>query len=127
MNILSGGNSKDHTMATIFGESLLLSSIQVALASVEMSSRFSVLNFSKDAETLQNAANALTSYVVVGSLFTLGAVLNLYASFGLQGGIICGLVNISVMLWIVISYRGAFKKAALKYSLQEPEMFKTLW
>ena len=117
----------DHTVATIFGESLLLSSIQVALASVEMSSRFSVLNFSKDTETLQNACNALTSYVIVGSLFTLGAVLVLYSSFGVKGGVICAAVNIGVMMWIVVSYRGAFKKAAEKYNLEETEMFRTLW
>ena len=117
----------DHTVATIFGESLLLSSIQVALASVEMSSRFSVLNFSKDTETLQNACNALTSYVIVGSLFTLGAVLVLYSSFGVKGGVICAAVNNGVMMWIVVSYRGAFKKAAEKYNLEEPEMFRTLW
>lgn len=116
-----------NTTAVILGESLLLSSIQVALASVEMSSRFSVLNFSKDQTTLQNACNALTSYVIVGSIFTLGAVLVLYASFGLKGGIICALVNVSVMLWITLSYRGAFRKAADIHGLEEPEMFQSLW
>ena len=124
MKVLS---HQEHTTASIFGESLLLSSIQVALASVEMSSRFSVLNFSKDEETLQNACNALTSYIIIGSIFTSGAVLTLYASCGIKGAVICAGVNIAVMLWIVLSYTGAFKKASEKYGLETPKLFKSLW
>lgn len=114
-------------LPVIFGESLLLSSIQVALASVEMSSRFSVLNFSKDQETLQNAANALSSYVVIGVVFTIGSILTLYGSFGWLGFFISLFINIIVMAWIILSYCGAFKRAAEKHNLQMPRLFYRLW
>ena len=44
----------DFSIAKIIGKAIMLSSIQVAFGSVEMSSRFSVLNFSKEQDTLQN-------------------------------------------------------------------------
>ena len=37
------------------GEAILFASIQFSIGSVEMSSKFSVMNFSKDQETLQKA------------------------------------------------------------------------
>lgn len=37
----------------MFGEAILLASMQFSIGSVEMSSKFSVKNFAKDQETLQ--------------------------------------------------------------------------
>jgi hypothetical protein len=51
---------KQHEFFEMFGEAILLASMQFAIGSVEMSSKFSVKNFSKDQETLQNAADALS-------------------------------------------------------------------
>ena len=48
-------NNLDLYYKTI-GEAILFASIQFSIGSVEMSSKFSVMNFSKDQETLQNAA-----------------------------------------------------------------------
>jgi len=111
----------------IFGESLLLGSIQVALASTEMSSRYSVLNFSKDQDTLQNAANALSSYILVAIVFAIGAILVMYSSFGIKGLIICLFTNVLIVGWIVFSYLGAFRSAATKYHLKMPKLFQSLW
>ena len=118
---------KNDTFGAILGESILYASFQFALASVEMSSRFSVLNFAKDQQTLQNGCNALTSYLTVGTIFTVGAVLVLYAKFGIQGALICALMNALVLAWIAVSYRGAFRRAAQTHGLEEPEMFISMW
>jgi len=56
----------------IIGEALLYASIVSSIGSVEMSSKFSVMNFSKDQETLQNAADALSDYLRIGLLWTFG-------------------------------------------------------
>lgn len=115
-----------YSLAKIIGKAIMLSSIQVAFGSVEMSSRFSVLNFSKDQDILQNAANALSAYIVIGTAWSIGTILVLASSYGTTGliaGIVC---NAIIMAWIVISYRLAFKSAAKKYDLENPKLFKSI-
>lgn len=119
--------SQNNSFGVIFGESLLLATILVSVGSVEMSSRFSVKNFAKDQETLQSACDALSSFIVIGVIFAIGATLTLYNTFGTKGGLICGAVCLFVMLWIVISYMHAFKHAAEKYNLKSPKLFQRLW
>ena len=115
-----------HSLAKIIGKAIMLSSIQVAFGSVEMSSRFSVLNFSKDQDILQNAANALSAYIVIGTAWSIGTILVLASSYG-KTGLIAGIVcNAIIMAWIVISYRLAFKSAAKKYALENPKLFKSI-
>ena len=63
---------KHHEYFELFGEAILLASMQFAIGSVEMSSKFSVKNFSKDQETLQNAADALSDYLRIGWFWTFG-------------------------------------------------------
>ena len=116
----------DFSIAKIIGKAIMLSSIQVAFGSVEMSSRFSVINFSKEQDTLQNAANALSAYILIGTAWSIGTILVLWSSYGLIGflaGLICNLI---IMLWIVISYKMAFKSAAKKYNLREPKLFQSI-
>lgn len=115
-----------HSLAKIIGKAIMLSSIQVAFGSVEMSSRFSVLNFSKDQDILQNAANALSAYIVIGTAWSVGTILVLASSYG-RVGLIAGIVcNALIMAWIVISYKLAFKSAAKKYDLENPKLFKSI-
>ena len=66
-------------------EAILFGSIQFSIGSVEMSSKFSVMNFSKDQETLQNAAYALTDYLKIALLWTIGCSFILYSNFGYIG------------------------------------------
>lgn len=115
-------------LAEIVAKSIFLSSILSSLGSVEMSSKFSVLNFSKDQLTLQRAADALRSFIIIGVIWTIGSTLSLYASHG-WCGIWCGLISSSVMLaWIILSYLKAFKDAAREHNLQEPVVFsRTDW
>ena len=115
-----------HSLAKIIGKAIMLSSIQVAFGSVEMSSRFSVLNFSKDQDILQNAANALSAYIVIGTAWSIGTILVLASTYG-RAGLIAGIVcNALIMAWIVISYKLAFKSAAKKYDLENPKLFKSI-
>lgn len=101
-------------VAKVIGKAIMLASIQSAIASVEMSSKFSVLNFSKDQQILQNAANALSSYLIIGIVWMIGTILVLYSSYGMLGFIAGVLCNMAIIAWTTISYTRAFKIAVLK-------------
>lgn len=107
----------------ILGHAIFYSSIQAAIGSVEMSSKFSVINFAKDQETLQNAADALRNYLYIAALWTLATVLVLYSQYGMRGVIAGSLANLGYVGWIYFSYIHAFKRAAEKYKLEEPTVF----
>lgn len=104
------------------GDAILYSSISFAIASVEMSSKFSVKNFSKDNETLQNAADALSDYLKIGCLWAVGTTLVLYCNFGVQGAITSVVMNSIIIFWIYVSYQKAFKLAADKNNLNLPKV-----
>ena len=118
--------TKATPLAKIFGKAILLASIQVALGSVEMSSRFSVLNFSKDQETLQNAANALSAYMVIGLIWSIGTILIMYSSYGMIGLSSAIFFNGLIMGWILVSYSLAFKRAAKNNGLEIPKLFSSI-
>lgn len=104
----------------MLGEAILYSSIQFAIGGVEMSSKFSVKNFSKDQDTLQNAADALSDYLKIGLLWTTGTSILLYCNYGIMGAIINILVNFLIMFWIYMSYIKAFNIAVEKNKLKMP-------
>ncbi len=110
-------------LAKIIGEGLFYASLQAAIGSVEMSSRFSVMNFSKDQETLQRAADALMSYMIVAVVWTLATMLAMYASYGWCGASIGLACNSLMMGWIFGSYVQAFKQAANMNGLQFPNLW----
>src|SRR5579872_5507917 len=99
-----------HSAASLIGQSLFLAGMQFSIGSVEQSSRFSVENFSKDQSTLDNAASALSTYIIIGIIWTLATCLVLYSEFG-KKGVIWGLItNAIFMAWIVISYWITFQR-----------------
>ena len=110
-------------LAKIIGKSIFYASIQAAIGSVEMSSRYSVVNFSKDQDTLQRGADALRSYMIVGLAWALGTILVMYSSYGYCGASFGFLANLLMMGWIYFSYKKAFKEAAKRYNLKEPKIF----
>jgi hypothetical protein len=114
---------ENRELAKLVAKAIFYSSIQSSLGSVEMSSKFSVLNFSKDQITLQRAADALRSYMIVATIWTVGTMLALYASHGWCGLWIGLAANLVMMAWIYFSYIKAFKGAAEHYGLQEPTVF----
>jgi len=109
-------NSKDKTKSTLkmLGEAILYSSIQFSIGSVEMSSKFSVKNFSTDQVTLQNAADALTDYIKISFIWTLGVTLLLLSKYGWVGAVASIIANSVVVWWIYWSYMQAFKMAVKK-------------
>lgn len=104
----------------VVGKAILLSSIGFSVASVEMSSKFSVRNFSKDQTTLQRAADALDAYNLVGGLWALGVCMLMYGQYGRQGLIASIITNTAVLVWINASYIYAFKQAAKSENLRFP-------
>jgi len=104
----------------MLGESILLASIQFSIGSVEMSSKFSVKNFAKDQETLQNAADALSDYLKIGMFWTIGVSILLYSNHGVAGALSAIIANLLIITWIYISYIQSFKSAADKYNLSMP-------
>ncbi len=111
------------SLARVIGKAIFYASIQASIGSVELSSKFSVINFSKDQETLQRAADALRSYVIVAVVWTIGTILSLYASYGWCGAWIGLAANMVMMGWIIISYIHAFAEAAKRYHLEIPSVF----
>jgi len=112
------------TFPKVLGKAILLASIQASIGSVEMSSKFSVINFSKDQETLQAASNALTGYIFVGIIWTIGAVLISYGQHGMAGLITALIANAVMMGWIIWSYMYAFQCAVNKYNLKFPVLMR---
>ena len=107
----------------MLGEAILFASIQFSIGSVEMSSKFSVKNFCSDQDTLQNAADALSDYLKISIIWTIGVILLLYSKYKLVGAIAAIISNLTVILWIYFSYMSAFKSAVRKTkSLKMPSI-----
>ena|SRR5277367_1185079 len=116
--------SKDIPFTKLIGKSIFFAGLQAAFGSVLMSSTFSVLNFSKDQQTLQGAADALRHYLFVALMWTTATMLVMYGSFGMCGLWIGLAANIVIGGWIVGIYLKAFKEAANRYNLKYPNI---LW
>lgn len=110
----------DNEHLILFGEAILLASMQFAIGSVEMSSKFSVRNFSKDQETIQNAADALSDYLRIGLLWTFGLTMLFYAKHEKIGAIIALITNLLIIAWIYFSYLTSFEYAAKANNLNMP-------
>lgn len=108
----------------IMGKAILFASMQFAIGSVEMSSKFSVKNFSKDQTTLQHAADALSDYIFIGVIWTLGTCMMFYGNYGMKGAIVNFIANFIIMAWIMTSYKRAFEYACDVGKLNYPVMFR---
>lgn len=112
----------------IISKSLFYSAIIFSLGSVEMSSKFSVINFAKDQKTLDRARDALESFIYVSAVWIMATVLSLYASHGFCGAAFALLFGVLITGSIIWSYFKSFEQAANEYKLQYPETFtKKTW
>lgn len=111
---------KHHEYFELFGEAVLLASMQFAIGSVEMSSKFSVKNFSKDQDTLQNAADALSDYLRIAIFWTIGLSVLFWARYDMVGIWMALITNLLIVAWIYYSYLHSFEVAAKAYNLQMP-------
>ncbi len=114
-------------MMKVFGKAILFASMQFAIGSVEMSSKFSVKNFSKDQETLNNAVDALADYIMIGIFWTLGTSMIFVANYGMTGLVANVVANVAIILWIYLSYQNAFNAAAKQHGLVVPPLFRNAW
>jgi hypothetical protein len=89
-----------------------------------MSSKFSVVNFSKDQATLQGAADALTGYLFIGTIWMIGSILINYGQYGWAGLMASLAANLVIMGWIVLSYYQAFNIAVKRYGLKFPKILR---
>ena len=118
-----GTPNHKNSVAYILGKAILFSSFQFAIGSVEMSSKFSVKNFSKDQETLDNAVIALRDYIIIGMFWTFGTSLIFHANYGIRGMMLNILCNALIIAWIYFSYQNSFDSAANKYKLEKRNIF----
>jgi len=109
--------------AKMVGQATFLGSIQSSIGSVEMSSKFSVKNFAKDQTTLDNAAEALRSYLYVAFAWTIATMLVMYGQYDMPGAVYGFICNAVYIAWIYFSYKKAFKDASQKYNLEDPKVF----
>ena len=116
--------ARKKSIVTIIGKAILFASMQFAIGSVEMSSKFSVKNFSKDQTTLQHAADALSDYLFIGMVWTLGTCMMFWGNYGMRGAIVNFIANMMIMAWILISYRKAFDYACRAGGLEKPTLFR---
>lgn len=115
-------------LVNIISSSLFYSAIIFSLGSVEMSSKFSVINFAKDQATLDRARDALESFIYVSAVWIIATVLSLYASHGYCGAAFALLFGCLITASIIWSYFKSFEQAANEYKLKYPETFsKKTW
>ena len=119
---MSKNGQKTNFSLEALGEAILLSSISFSIGSIEMSSKFSVKNFSKDQETLQNAADALMDYMKIGTLWAAGCMMVMYAKYGNEGLLYSAVMNAVILSWVYVSYKKAFYSATQKYNLVMPTL-----
>lgn len=123
IDILVDSHARKTSLGYVLGKAILFSSFQFAIGSVEMSSKFSVKNFSKDQTTLDNAIIALRDYIVIGLFWTLGTSLIFYANYGFRGLSMNVICNLLIIAWIYFSYQNSFNIAAKKYDLVNKSIF----
>lgn len=108
----------------MLGNSILLASIQASIASVELSSKYSVVNFSKDQQTLQAASDALTGYLIIATIWLIGSAFISYGQYHMPGLITSLIANLILVGWIFFSYLQSFKIVANRYNLEFPKLFR---
>ena len=124
MDTTSEYYARKKSIVTIMGKAILFASMQFAIGSVEMSSKFSVKNFSKDQVTLQHAADALSDYIFIGVVWSLGTCMMFWGSYGMKGAVVNLIANFIIMAWIISSYKRSFRYACDVCNLEMPEMFR---
>jgi hypothetical protein len=114
---------QDTPLIKILGKAILLASIQSALGSIEMSSKFTLLSISKDEDDLQKVADALSSYILLGIFWTIGSVAILYSNYGLTGFWAALITNLIILCWIIYYYISAIGRACKKHNMPCPKLF----
>jgi hypothetical protein len=110
----------------LIAESLIFGSVQYSLASCLMSSVFSVRNFSKDQQTLNNAVGALCEFLKVAIVWFAITSALMYYSHGTKGFVVTFILTLVIVGWLTWIYEKAFREAACKNHLHKPSIWKCL-
>lgn len=101
---------------------MLFASVQVAFASIELDSKFSISEI-KTQKRLDAAASHLKSYIFIAIFWTVASVLTQYSVYGVEAGFYTFIANIIVLLWIISSYKQMFEKIVEENNLKYPNIF----
>jgi hypothetical protein len=107
----------------VLGKAILLGALQSSIGSVELSSTYSINNFSKDQATLQRGADSLSAYIVIGTLWTIGCMAILGAQYSWEGALFAFGINAAMMLWLICRYIRTFQQVVEREKLQMPTLF----
>lgn len=103
--------------ASLMGKSLFFASIQVALASIEMDSKFAIKTV-KTQDALDHAIHSLKSYIVISIIWTLASMFTLYSIYGTLGIFVGFITNFAVVMWIIITYKNLFAEVCKNNGLK---------
>lgn len=106
----------------IIGKSMLFASVQVAFASIELDSKFAIREI-KTQERLDDAITALKSYLVISIFWTISNICILYSLYGVKGAFYSFISNMTIIIWIMITYKKLFKHLSEKYELYCSNLF----
>jgi len=109
-------------VASLVGKSLFFASIQVALASIEMDSKFAIKTM-KDQNSLDHAVQSLKSYIIIAVVWTLASMLTLYSIYGSLGIFVGFITNFAVIMWLIITYKNLFNEVCKTNGLKCQNFF----
>jgi hypothetical protein len=104
------------------GKAMLFASAQVAFASIELDSKFSISEINTQ-QRLDDAASHLKSYVFIAIFWTVASVLTQYSVYGVEAGFYTLVANLILLLWILASYKSMFEKIVRDNHLKFPNIF----
>jgi len=114
------------TLPLELGQALVFASVQPALASMQMSSRFDIVNSATTQDLLEQAARDLRSFMIIAIIWAVGSTLVMYIQFSWRGAFINLVGQGLVGYWIFSSFRNAIVNQALRKNLQVPSVWGKL-
>lgn len=112
------------TLTKIISKSILLATILFALSNVEIGSKLQVLTSIEDQEELQLSADSLSTFILIGIIWTIGSSLLMYSYYQIQGFLVCFVINLIFLGYIYNSFIKIFRKISKSNNLEFPNIFK---
>ena len=110
-------------VAEVIGKSLFFASLQLAIGSIELGSKYIIPRLVKDQDSMDLAMNGLKDYMIIAIIWTISVSLILYSSYG-KYGLVCGIIsNIVVTCWLYNGYMKSLRLAGKKNNLVLGSLF----
>lgn len=114
------------TLPLELGQALVFAAVQPALASMEMSSRFDIVNSANSQRSLEQAARDLRSFMVISIIWAVGSTLVMFFQFSWRGALINFIGQVLIMYWIYSNFRTAIVNQAKRRHLNIPPVWGKL-